>query len=556
MNIALQSILDSLPDAIVVLSRDGTIVFANAPATELFGRSLAGQVQLADLALDPPEKLTKYLEFWSRSQRGLPGSLRLQAGNEELHCTVQGGRVPPTDSEQALTWVRLTPKQPGSNKFLALNERIGKLAGEIAARRRVEELLSSQRQVLEMLARDCPCDEVLRALVAMVERNSTGGALCSVMVLDEDNVHLRCGACDSLPKGWTEIIDGLEIGPKVGSCGTAAFLRDTVIVTDILQDPLWKDYRDQAIKFGLRACWSTPIIGKTGEVFGTLALYYSAPKAPSEAELRAAEVAARTAAIAIEKARASAERGRTEAALRRSEKLAAAGRLAATIAHEINNPLEAISNLLYLLNTNPNLDETSRAYLTLAEQELARVAHITKQTLGFYRETGASKNVELNAMFEELLYIYSGRIRSKNISVETRLEPTPPIFAAEGELRQLFSNFIANAIDALPQGGRVQIFVRPCVHRNSEATCVEVIDNGVGIPEELRRRVFEPFFTTKAEVGTGLGLWVAKGIVEKYSGTIAIESSTNPGHSGTTFRVVLPNLAAQLEAIPATRSMV
>ena len=236
------------------------------------------------------------------------------------------------------------------------------------------------------------------------------------------------------------------------------------------------------------------------------------------------------------------ERRRTEDALRRSEKLAATGRLAASIAHEINNPLAALTNLVYLIQTDSGSSKIAQ-YAQTAQEELARVAHITRQTLAFYRESANQADVSLVELIESALFLYASPIRNKNLEVHKDFQFTGKLHGYPNELRQVFSNLIANASEALPKGGSLRIRTYQSHEwTNSGKPGVRVVigDTGQGIRFEHKRRLFEPFFTTKAEKGTGLGLWVSQGIVEKHGGFIRLRSSTDPRHHGTVFSVFLP----------------
>ncbi len=241
------------------------------------------------------------------------------------------------------------------------------------------------------------------------------------------------------------------------------------------------------------------------------------------------------------------EKKRAEEALRKSEKLAAAGRLAATIAHEINNPLEGVTNLLFLLRKNDSLDEKARKHLAMAEQELARVAHVARQTLGFYRDTTAPKPLNIASTLDEVLGLYGRRIEAKKLQVRKEYGPDPVVTALAGEVRQVLSNLLVNAIDATADRGRLRLRAR-FAH---DWTCgkpgvrVTVADTGVGIAPENRTNLFQPFHTTKKDVGTGLGLWVSREIIQKHAGKIRVRSSVIPGRSGTVFTVFLPLGAAQ-----------
>jgi len=227
---------------------------------------------------------------------------------------------------------------------------------------------------------------------------------------------------------------------------------------------------------------------------------------------------------------------RAQEALRRSEKLAVTGRLAASIAHEINNPLEAVTNLLYLIRLNPESLQT-RKYLAEAEQELARVAEIAKQTLRFYREPNHPVETEIGAVLHSVLVLYHSRLASADIAVDVEsADPSSTVLASPGELRQVIANIIGNAIDAMRHGGRLRIRI--------SATCrrlrLTIADSGSGIPPALLPAIFEPFVTTKGETGTGLGLWVTGEIIRRNGWTIRVRSRSGPAPSGTTFSITIP----------------
>jgi signal transduction histidine kinase len=227
-------------------------------------------------------------------------------------------------------------------------------------------------------------------------------------------------------------------------------------------------------------------------------------------------------------------------ALRKAEKLAVAGRLAASIAHEINNPLESVTNLVYLLRSTPLNDEGKR-YVQLAEQELARVSAMATQTLKFYRDTAKPGLVDIRELLESVLALYGPRLSAAEIRVMREFDTSRGVVAKAGELRQLFANLVGNAIDAMRAGGTLRLRVRQAATGAfPHHVRVSVADTGTGIPRELRSKVFEPFISTKGDTGTGLGLWVSKEIIENHGGAIRLRSSTSPHRHGTTFSVYLP----------------
>ena len=242
------------------------------------------------------------------------------------------------------------------------------------------------------------------------------------------------------------------------------------------------------------------------------------------------------------------ERKLSEEMLRRTEKLAATGRLAASIAHEINNPLEAVTNLLYLLHQQP-LDAESLKYATLAQQEIARVSQITQQTLRFYRQS--SKPVRINPceILDSVLALHQGRLYATQVEVIRRYNEGAEILAFSGEMRQLFANLVGNALDAMPRGGRLALSVRLSRAWNMpevRGVRIFVSDTGSGMNQAVRERIFDPFFTTKETTGTGLGLWVSSEIIKKHQGSVRVRSRPapdDPGRqaaSGTVFMLFFP----------------
>jgi two-component system CheB/CheR fusion protein len=242
---------------------------------------------------------------------------------------------------------------------------------------------------------------------------------------------------------------------------------------------------------------------------------------------------------------------RAERSLMVNEKLAATGRLAAAIAHEINNPISAVINLLFLLQAK-TLDPTSRGMVEVAQQEMMRMGHIVKQMLAFYRESSSPVALRVSQMMNDLLSLYAGNIQERNITVETDYKFGGEIEAYSGELRQVLSNLITNAVEAIPNGGRIRVRVSASNlwdRFGTPAVRITIADTGTGIKPEHRDSIFEPFFTTKADKGTGLGLWVTHGIVRKQGGSIRVHSRTQPGNSGSCFAVFLPIRAVQKKLV-------
>lgn len=332
-----------------------------------------------------------------------------------------------------------------------------------------------------------------------------------------------------------------------GTCGAALHFGRRTMVPDV-NECEWMSGTDDLAMFkraSIRACQSTPLFSRSGKPLGMISTHWRYAHQPPERDFRMLDIVARQAADLIERRLAEDLQKQTEDALRRTEKFAAAGRMAATIAHEINNPLEAVMNLWFLLNQE-NLSREGRERLETMGEELERVSHITRQTLEFYRQGTTASAVNIADPIKAAVSLFARRAELSGAVIETKFRTRAAVYGFSGELRQLFANLIGNAIEA---GSRtIKIRVSPAEDVNSSGRSgvyVLVADDGAGIPNGTTSNLFQPFFTTKAEKGTGLGLWVSKGIVQKHEGWIRVRSSVTPGHRGTTFCMFLPTVAEQ-----------
>jgi PAS domain S-box-containing protein len=237
-------------------------------------------------------------------------------------------------------------------------------------------------------------------------------------------------------------------------------------------------------------------------------------------------------------------RKRAETALIRSEKLALVGRLAASISHEINNPLESVTNLLYLIENNTQ-DATARKFSRMAQDELARVSHIVTHTLRFNRQTVALGEQKMSGLLESSVAIYEGRLKNSGVALDRDYADTSQVFCSGSEIRQVFANVVGNSFDATKTGGRLVLRTRdqPNWRTGQPGVRVTIADSGLGIPAGVRRRLFEPFFTTKGDNGTGLGLWVSREIVVKHHARMRVKSRQGET-SGTVFSIWFPLDAA------------
>ncbi len=237
------------------------------------------------------------------------------------------------------------------------------------------------------------------------------------------------------------------------------------------------------------------------------------------------------------------ERRMSEGALMRAEKLAAAGRLAASVAHEVNNPLEGLTNLVYIARRSNDLDEI-RNLLAQAENELGRIAHITRQSLGFYRETSAPAHFKPSLIVREVTEFYASRASELGVSFVVKTETEREVLGSAGELRQILSNLLANSLDACARGSTIRIEANSAIDPRDPSrpgVRITIADTGFGIPAKHLENIFEPFFTTKKDTGTGLGLWVSRELVKKHGGSLRVRSRTSEPLCGTVFSIFLPN---------------
>jgi signal transduction histidine kinase len=418
---------------------------------------------------------------------------------------------------------------------------------DITESKQAETLRIGENRILEIIARDAPLEEILENLVRVVEAQFAG-LLCSVLLLDEDGQHVRHGAAPSLPKPYAKAIDGLCIGPKAGSCGTAMYRREPVVVTDILQDPLWEPYRGLASSYGLRACWSTPILAHSGKALGSFAMYYREPRSPGPAETRALEMATHLAGIAIERKLAREERERlrqAQADLAHINRVTTMGELTASLAHEIKQPITAaVTNartcLRWLGRDEPDLSEAREAASRLVTDIMRAADIISKISLLFQKGALQHELVDVNELIREMIVLLRNEAARYSISIRSDLaEGLPKVMADRVQSQQVFMNLMLNGIEAMKDMGTVGELTIRSQQGDSSQLLISIGDTGVGLMPEQVEQIFNPFYTTKAQ-GTGMGLPISRSIIESHGGRLWV--SPNLGR-GATFQFTLPGEA-------------
>ena len=475
----LAAIVESSEDAIIGKTLDGTITSWNAAATRLFGYTAEEIIGKSVLLLVPPERYDEEREIFRKLKAG-----ERIASQETRRVTKSGVRLDVSLS--------ISPIKIGSSVIGAST-----IARDITERRRSQEALRESEELFRTMA-ETAVDAIFR-----IDQQST-------------------------------ILFANPAAEKIFGYSTADLIGQTLTI--LMPDYLREIHRT-AVEHYVRT-GSRHLDWRHIEVTG---LHKDGREIALELSL--SESASSGTRLFTGFVRDITERKQMEEKLRITEKLAATGRLAATIAHEINNPLEAVTNVIYLAKKDPSLNDGVRGYLEIADVELERVSHLVRQTMGFYRDTTAPIDMNVGSILDDIIKLYVRKIEQKQLHIQKQFEEGCIIRAAQGEIRQVFSNILANAIEASARNGVIIVRVASCQGWTGERRSgvrVSIADQGSGIPSAIRSKIFQPFFTTKENVGTELGLWVSKTLIEKHSGAIRFKSSVVPGKSGTVFSVFLP----------------
>jgi len=414
-------------------------------------------------------------------------------------------------------------------------------AADITERKRADVLLAGEKRLLEMIARGDSRQHVLDAACLLVE-DLASGSLCSILLFDASANCLRHGAAPSLPTTYTEAIDGALIGPSVGSCGTAAYRAETVIVSDIATDPLWADFRDLALTHELRACWSTPILSSARKVLGTFATYYREPRSPSPQEQNVIERITHLASIAIEREQGEEVLRQAQADLAHVSRVTTMGELTASLAHEVNQPIAAaVTNantcLRWLMRDQPDVEEARAAAKRIVKDGTRAAEIISRIRLLFKKGTPQHELIDVNEVIREMIVLLRGEATRYSISVRTELfDDLPQVMGDRVQLQQVLMNLMMNGIDAMKQVDGTRELAISSQQPEKEQVVVSVADTGVGLPPHQAEQIFNAFFTTKPH-GTGMGLRISRSILESHGGRLW--AADNPPR-GATFYFTLP----------------
>ncbi len=422
-------------------------------------------------------------------------------------------------------------------------------------------ILRGQRRVIELLTTGAPLRDTLTALCVVIEEQLPR-AHCSVLLLDARTGTLRHGAAPRLPSAYREAIDGAHIGPRAGSCGTAAFERRAVTVEDIATDALWADYRAAALPHGLAACASVPIFDAQSDVLGTFAIYHREAGPFDASELELLHEVSGLARLVIESERRDAALRASEEIVRQMQKLDSLGLLAGGIAHDFNNLLATMLGSLNLAEKTLSVVSPAMPYLKTLGTAVLRAADLTRQMLAYSgKGRFVIKGVDLSQLVEEVTHLL-GVALPKSVALRFALTPGLPIVEADvAQLQQVVMNLVTNAADAIGERQGIVSITTGVVDvddANAATTfagqpmapgryvTLEVSDTGCGIEPDVLQKIFDPFFTTKPS-GRGLGLCAMIGILRGHRAGLKID--TEP-EKGSTFSVYFPVAARAADPAP------
>jgi len=416
---------------------------------------------------------------------------------------------------------------------------------DVTERKLSETLLSSEKHILEMIAGGAPLSAILNDLCGTIDEQSPG-VISTVLVLDADGQKLWPVAGPGVPQGWTRMVSPVAIGPCAGSCGTAAYRKESVVVSDIATDPLWADFREAALSFGLKACWSRPIISTAGSVLGTFATYYGEIRSPSKRDLLLIERATHLAQIAIERDRTQDSLRKAQESLAHATRVTMMGELTASIAHELNQPLAAVVNnanacISLLPDGTSGLEEVREALAEIIE-DAERASDVIARVRKLAKKAPIEKSLlDLKDVVKDVLTLARYESAARHITIRTDLpEVLPSISGDRVQLQQVMLNLVINGMDAMNLVEESKRILTVCGRRETRdgrlETLVGVRDAGTGFKPEEMGRLFEAFYTTKPQ-GMGMGLAISRSIIEAHGGRLWAEPNHGPG---STFLFSLP----------------
>ena len=523
----LRLVIDTIPGMVWSGRPDGTFDYVNQPWLTYLGCSweeLAARGGLVSVV--HPDDVEESIARWNATRaagRHTDHELRMRRADGEYHWFLARALPLRDEGGNIVRWYGT--------------------ATDIEDRKRAETLLAGEKRLFEMMARGESRSPILDALCRLVEELA-GGSLASILLLDPKTNRLWHGAAPSLPTDYTKAIDGIVIGTSAGSCWTAAYHAEPAIVSDIATDPQWADYRSLALAHGLQACWSAPILSAARRVLGTLAIYYREPRPPTPHEHNVIEQITHLASIAVERDEAQAELrasedalGQAQADLAHVSRVTTLGEMAASIAHEVDQPLSGVvinaNACLRFLAGPPNLDEVRDGLQAIA-RDGRRASDVIARIRALARRTPDEKApLDINEVIRAVVVLAEGEARRTHARVRTELAgDLPRVVGDPVQLQQVVLNLLLNGLDAMSAVvDRPRELVMSTHQEAADRVHVTVQDSGSGIDPQHVHRMFEAFYTTKRR-GMGMGLSISRTIIEQHGGRLWAEPNDGPG---TTF---------------------
>jgi PAS domain S-box-containing protein len=543
----LRELIETIPAMAFAIGCDGSIEFVSRQWIEFSGMSAEQTTGEAWAAALHPDDREEHIAKWRVAHAsGEPFE------NEARHRDAQG----------SYRWL-LVRAVPSRDEKGAIVKWYGALT-DITDRKSAEALLAGERRLFELIATGVPLKEILNELCLIIEQQRPG-THASALMLTREGHHLTVVAGPTLPKGWSDQMEKLPVGPCAGSCGTAAYRGTLVIASDIATDPLWDvpEHRAAALSHGLRASWSNPVLCSNGKVAGTFCIYYREPRSPTSQDLELIELATHVARVAIERDQQEISLREAQSELAHVSRVTTVGEFAASIAHEVNQPLAGIltnakAALRWLARNSPDLAEAQQAIDRIIRDGNRAGDVISRMRALFKKAPAAKEPVDINLVIQEVLTLIQPELQKNRVSLRTQFAiDLPTVPGDKVQLQQVILNLVVNAIEAMSGVTESQrelqvssqkiteshsasdqeaIEAKPSSELGPTSLLIAVRDAGPGLDPTELKRVFETFYTTKSH-GMGMGLAISRSIIEAHNGRLWVTANAP---RGAVFQFTLP----------------
>jgi PAS domain S-box-containing protein len=547
----LRELIETIPAMAFVIGRDGSSEFVSRQWIEFSGMSAEQTTGENWAATLHPEDREDHMAKWRAAHAsGQPFE------NEARHRDVQGN----------YRWL-LVRAVPSRDDKGAIVKWYGALT-EIEDRKSAEALHAGERRLFEMIATNVPLKEIFNELCLIIQQQRPG-THASVLMLTREGHHLNVIAGPTLPEGWSEQMEKLPVGPCAGSCGTAVYRGTLVIASDIATDPLWDvpDHRAAALSHGLRASWSNPVLCSNGKVAGTFCIYHREARDPTSQDLELIELATHVARVAIERDQQEISLREAQNELAHVNRVTTLGEFAASIAHEVNQPLAGIltnahAALRWLAGDSPNFAEAQQTIGRII-RDGNRAGDVVSRMRALFKKAPAAKEpLDINLIIQEVLTLTHGELQKNRVSLRTEFTAgLPTVLGDKIQLQQVILNLVVNAIEAMSgvPGNQRELYVssQKITESHSDtgqetidakapgeqgltSLLIAVRDAGPGLDPTELEHLFETFYTTKSH-GMGMGLAISRSIIEAHNGSLWVTANAP---RGAVFQLKLPCILA------------